>query len=107
MAFQRVVKNSVLVVTQGIQNPNIFVKTSFQKRMLELEDFFRRNEKVHIRQAAKELNFSFGKVLHLLRKVLNWKAYKPHVTTVLSHKQRQARVNAAQWFLSHEAEFFS
>ena len=44
---------------------------------------------------------------HILRKVLKWKAYKPHVSTVLSHKQCQARVNTAQWFLSHDAEFFS
>lgn len=72
-----------------------------------VEDFFSRNEEGHIRDAAKELSLSFGKIWFILRKILKWKAYRPHTTTVLTPKQKQTRLNAAQWFLSHELHFFS
>ena len=108
MAFQRVVNKFGSCGDVGDPKPERLRRNFVpEEDVRAVEDFFRRNEKAHIREAARELNFSFGKVWHILRKVLKWKAYKPHVTTVLSHKQRQARVNAAQWFLSHDAEFFS
>ena len=51
-----------------------------------VEDFFLRNEEGHIRDAAKELSLSFGKIWFILRKILKWKAYRPHTTTVLYTK---------------------
>ena len=62
-----------------------------------VEDFFLRNEEGHIRDAAKEFSLSFGKIWFILRKILKWKAYRTHTT----------RLNAAQWYLSHELHFFS
>ena len=52
------------------------------------------------------MGISLGKVWFILRKVLKWKAYRPHLATILSHDQRQRRVQAAEWFLQHDAEFF-
>ena len=66
-------------------------------------DFFARNQQGHVRDAAKELGFSIGKVWFVLRKVLKWRAYRPHTTTVLTMKHRQDRLSAAQWFLSHDS----
>ena len=99
MAFQRIVNKFGSCGDVGDPKPERLRRNFVpEEDVRAVEDFFRRNEKAHIREASREWNFYFGKVC-ILRKVLNWKAYKPHVSTV--------RVNAAQWFLSHDAEFFS
>ena len=50
---------------------------------------------------------SVGKIWFVLRKILKWKSYVPVKTTVLTPAHKQTRFNAAQWFLSHDVEFFS
>ena len=49
-----------------------------------VKSFFQRKKKAHIRQAVQELNLSFGTIWKILRKVLKWKAYRPHLVQVLS-----------------------
>ena len=68
---------------------------------------FSKNEEAHIREAAKEVGFSIGKIWFILRKILKWKPYRPHATTVLTTQHRQYRLTASQWFLSHTIDFFS
>lgn len=70
-------------------------------------DYFKVNEEAHIRDAARDLGYSIGKIWFILRKILRWKAYRPHVATVLTAKQMNTRLLAAEWFLSQDTEFFS
>lgn len=72
-----------------------------------VEKFFTQNEEAHLRDAAKELEFSIGKIWFILRKILRWKPYRPHATTVLTAQHKQYRLTASQWFLSHDIDFFS
>ena len=60
-----------------------------QNDVKAVQDFFSKNEEAHIRDAVKELGFSFGKIWFILRKVLKWKPYRPHTTTILTAKHRQ------------------
>ena len=72
-----------------------------------VKDYFTLNDKAHIREAARELGYSIGKIWFILRKILKWRAYRPHTATVLTVKQRKTRLQAAEWFLSHDEAFFA
>ena len=71
-----------------------------------VKSFFQRNKKAHIRQAVQELDLSFGTIWRILRKVLKWKAYRPHLTQVLSPANMESRVAACSFWLSFEEEWF-
>ena len=70
-------------------------------------DYLTLNDKTHIRQAAQDLVYSIGKIWFILRKILKWRAYRPHIAIVLTVKQRKTRLQAAEWFLSHDEEVFA
>lgn len=72
-----------------------------------VEEYFNLHKEAHLRDAVGELGFSFGKIWFILRKILKWKPYRPHSSTVLTERHRQTRLHAAEWFLSHDVEFFS
>ena len=71
-----------------------------------VKSFFQRNKKAHIRQAVQEMNLSFGTIWRILRKVLKWKAYRPHLVQVLSPANMESRVAACSFWLSFEEEWF-
>ena len=71
-----------------------------------VKSFFQRKKKAHIRQAVQELNLSFGTIWKILRKVLKWKAYRPHLVQVLSPANMESRVAACSFWLSFEEEWF-
>ena len=72
-----------------------------------VKDFFDTNKEAHLKEASLDLGMSVGKIWFILRKVLKWKAYVPKRVTVLTLKQKQTRLEAARWFLSHDHNFFS
>ena len=72
-----------------------------------VKDYFTLNDKANIREAARELGYSIGKIWFILRKILKWRAYRPHTATVLTVNQRKTRLQAAEWFLSHDEAFFA
>ena len=67
-----------------------------------VKSFFLRNKKAHIRQAVHELDLSFGTIWKILRKVLKWKAYRPHLVQVLSPANMESRVAACSFWLTFE-----
>ena len=49
---------------------------------------------------------SVTKIWIILRKVLRWKAYTPHVSACLSQANTEAHRKSAEWFLAHDSLFF-
>jgi hypothetical protein len=72
----------------------------------KVELYFQTNCRAHIREAVRDLNISFGKIWYILRKCLKWKAYTPNKTNIISQRQRDVRLSAADWFLTHDVTFF-
>ena len=63
MAFQRVVNKFGSCGDVGDPKPERLRKNFVpEEDVSAVEDFFRKNEKAHFREAARKLNFSFGKV---------------------------------------------
>ena len=61
-----------------------------------VRDYFTLYDKAHIREAARDLGYSIGKIWFILRKMLKLRAYRPHTATVLTVKQRKTRLQAAE-----------
>ena len=72
----------------------------------KVEQFFTEHPKAHIRLAAKKLGMSFGKVWRILRSALKWKPYRPHLCQVLSPANKQSRLAACQFWLTHDESWF-
>ena len=60
------------------------------------KDFFVANKKTHLTEARRTLDMSKGKIWYILK----WKAYKPHVSHILSQANMKARLECADWFLT-------
>lgn len=71
-----------------------------------VKSFFTRNKKAHIRQAVQDLNLSFGTVWTILRKKLQWKAFRPHLAQILSAANKESRLAACSFWISFEEEWF-
>ena len=72
----------------------------------QVEDYFRNNNNAHLREASRVLGFSVRKIWIILRQVLKWKSYTPHVSACLTESNKQNRLRAAEWFLTHDSQFF-
>ena len=59
-----------------------------------VKTFFSNNKKAHLAEAIREMVMSVGKIWLILRKVLKWKAYKPHACHILTQAQMGAH---RQW----------
>ena len=64
-----------------------------------VEQYFLRS---HLREASRVLGMSVTKIWIILRKVLKWKAYTPHVLACLSQANTKARRKSAEWFFALE-----
>lgn len=71
-----------------------------------VEQYFLDNKESHLREASRVLGMSVTKIWIILRKVLRWKAYTPHVSACLSQANTEARRKSAEWFLAHDSLFF-
>ena len=60
----------------------------------------------HVRLAAEHLQMSFGKVWMILRKQLEMRPYRPRLVTVLTPANKQARMDACGFWLTHDEEWF-
>ena len=69
-----------------------------QEDISALENFFLANKKSHLAEASRELNMAKFKIWTILRKILNWKAYKPHASHILSQAHMNMRLECAKEF---------
>ena len=72
-----------------------------------VKTFFQNIKKAHLTEASRELGISLGNIWLILRRVLKWKAYIPHVSHVLTPVQMRVRIECADWFLTKNRDFFS
>ena len=47
-----------------------------------------------------------GKIWYVLRKILKWKPYVPHVSATLTERNKEVRLDVSKWFLSKSEMFF-
>ena len=62
--------------------------------------FLEANPKAHIKDMVEVVGMSFGNVWTILRKKLKLKAYKPHLTQVLTHLNMEVRLAACNFWLT-------
>lgn len=62
--------------------------------------------KVHIRSIVETLGISFGKIWTILREKLKLKAYRPHITQLLSPLNITARLFACNLWLTFSEDQF-
>ena len=87
--FQRVLEQFNGSGDVGEAKPKHNVKDSVPQADTDaVQEYFEVNKEAHLRDAVRDLGISLGKVL-------KWKAYRPHLATILSHDQRQRRLQAA------------
>ena len=65
------------------------------------------NKKAHLAEASRNLDMAKDKIWYILRRILKWKAYKLHVSHILSQANMKARLECADWFLTKNRNFFS
>ena len=68
--------------------------------------FLAENPKAHIRSMVEALGMSFGKIWRILRKTLKLKAYRPHLTQLLSPLNMEARLAACNFWLTFSEDQF-
>ena len=78
-----------------------------QEDITAVKGFFMANKKAHLAEASRTLDMAKGKIWYILRRILKWKAYKPHVSHILSQANMKARLECADWFLTKNRDFFS
>ena len=71
----------------------------------QVEEFFLRNPKSHIRAAADDLELSITTVWRILRLQLKWKPYKTLRVNKLTAKNMEDRVEFCHWFLAQDDDF--
>lgn len=72
----------------------------------KVKSFFTDHEKSHIREAVNELGLCFGTIWTILRKVLKWKAYRPHLVQTLSPANMESRLAACQFWCKFDESWF-
>lgn len=72
----------------------------------KVKDFFMERPLAHVRLAAELLQMSFGKVWMILRKQLKMRPYRPRLVTVLTPANKQARMDACDFWLTHDEGWF-
>ena len=78
-----------------------------QEDITAVKGFFMANKKAHLAEASRTVDMAKGKIWYILRRILKWKAYKPHVSHILSQANMKARLECADWFLTKNTDFFS
>ena len=76
------------------------------EQIKQVEEYFKEHDDAHIREASRDIGFSVSKIWIILRQHLKWKAYTPNVSAYLTEQNKTARLNSADWFLSHDCCFF-
>ena len=77
--FQRVLEQFNGSGDVGEAKPKHNVKDSVPQADTDaVQEYFEVNKEAHLRDAVRDLGISLGNVLFILRKVLKWKAYRPH-----------------------------
>ena len=103
--FERVVQR---FKSNASVRPNLSLGSppSTAQDIARVKNFFLRNKKAHIRQAVVELGMGFGTIWKILRKVLKWKAYRPHLAQVLSPANKESRLAACTFWLTFAEDWF-
>ena len=104
-AFQRIVERFGTEGTVHPTTPKGFRPTP-DGDVDRVRKFFDDHPDSHDRGAAEQLGMSFGKVWKILRKKLKWKPYRPHLTTVLSPSNMEARQTTCSFWIKHEEDWF-
>lgn len=72
----------------------------------KVRQFFIGNPHAHLKEASERLSLSFGTVWNILRRKLNWKAYRPHKVQVLSSANMESRLSACEYWLTFPESWF-
>lgn len=103
--FRRVIDRFLESASVRPMVPTGFAPTS-DESVQQVRDFFLLNPKAHIREAAARLGMSYSTVWKILRKILKWRAYTPHLAQVLSPTNMESRLAACNFWLTFTEEQF-
>ena len=108
-AFYRVVERFKSEGTSHPQIPAGINPEGNASKMANVEQvkmLFTSNPTSSVMNAAKTLNMSYGTVWRILRKTMQWKPYKPHLTHVLTQAHKDSRLAACEFWLTFDDTWF-
>ena len=71
-----------------------------------VKEYFEMKETESVRNAAADLQLSYGVVHRILKKKLGWKPYRPHRTVCLSPAHIHSRLSACNFWVQFPEEWF-